>query len=710
MLKFLSKRKRSRKALLWGFILLLALGLIGVFTPGLGGLGGAANDDTAVAEVGDYEVTLKDLRTALNSYGQQLAQSQPGMQMNDMGFLYSIYGKQVLDSLIRQKLVLYEADRLHLKTTDQEVQDRLKQIFNPWPGAEMYRAQLRQSGMTPIQFEDGIRASIAEQKLRSYITAAAQVSPQEVEEDYRRNNTSYTVRWVEVSADRFRDKVQIADADLRAFFDQRKAEFRINTEQRRARYIFIDQNRAGESIQVPDDELKADFNPEQGIQQVRVSQIVLNVPEADAKAEAQKTDAQKPAGQNAQTPATAPDEEVRKKAEEMVSRAKGEAGKAAEDFAALARQYSEDAKTRASGGDLGWVNKNDKRETDDPLTRVFTMQKDEVSQPIRKGDKFYVLKVTDRKIPTFEESREQLLKEARARKGYTRAVETATEAAQKFKESKNAEAVVAEINGKFGAQVASVKETPFFAEGDSLPDLGAAAEFQSAVFDLENQGDISEYLSVNNGFAIAQYTEKRDPHDAEFEEVRAKVEDRYRTEKASELAAEKARQLAASQSPESLKAAADAAGIKTDERAGMTGNDSIGPLVSDANRRVVYDLKQGEITREPIKVENSDSYVVAALVNRKEADMGEPFQKERKSIEERLLDTKRNTLFSAYMAQSQERLKQEGEIKVFEDRIDSALASGTTAPGASPQQGFPSAPGRTAPRRRPQGTRTAQGQ
>jgi peptidyl-prolyl cis-trans isomerase D len=710
MLKFLSKRKRSRKALLWGFILLLALGLIGVFTPGLGGLGGAANDDTAVAEVGDYEITLKDLRTALNSYGQQLAQSQPGMQMNDMGFLYSIYGKQVLDSLIRQKLVLYEADRLHLKTTDQEVQDRLKQIFNPWPGAEMYRAQLRQSGMTPIQFEDGIRASIAEQKLRSYITAAAQVSPQEVEEDYRRNNTSYTVRWVEVSADRFRDKVQIADADLRAFFDQRKAEFRINTEQRRARYIFIDQNRAGESIQVPDDELKADFNPEQGIQQVRVSQIVLNVPEADAKAEAQKTDAQKPAGQNAQTPATAPDEEVRKKAEEMVSRAKGEAGKAAEDFAALARQYSEDAKTRASGGDLGWVDKNDKRETDDPLTRVFTMQKDEVSQPIRKGDKFYVLKVTDRKIPTFEESREQLLKEARARKGYTRAVETATEAAQKFKESKNAEAVVAEINGKFGAQVASVKETPFFAEGDSLPDLGAAAEFQSAVFDLENQGDISEYLSVNNGFAIAQYTEKRDPHDAEFEEVRAKVEDRYRTEKASELAAEKARQLAASQSPESLKAAADAAGIKTDERAGMTGNDSIGPLVSDANRRVVYDLKQGEITREPIKVENSDSYVVAALVNRKEADMGEPFQKERKSVEERLLDTKRNTLFSAYMAQSQERLKQEGEIKVFEDRIDSALASGTTAPGASPQQGFPSAPGRTAPRRRPQGTRTAQGQ
>ncbi|HET9531757.1 MAG TPA: SurA N-terminal domain-containing protein, partial [Blastocatellia bacterium] len=250
MLKFLSKRRRSRKALLWAFILLLAAGLIGVFTPGLGGLSGVASDDTAVAEVGDYEVTLKELRTTLNNYGQQIAQTQPGMQMNDMGVLYSIYGKQILDSLIRQKLVLYEADRLNLKTTDQEVQERLRQIFNPWPGAEQYRAQLRQSGMTPVQFEDGLRASIAEQKLRSYITAAAKVSPQEVEEDFRRNNTSYTVRWVDVGADKFRDKVQIADADLRSFFEGNKAEFRINDEQRRARYIFIDQNKAGEAIQV----------------------------------------------------------------------------------------------------------------------------------------------------------------------------------------------------------------------------------------------------------------------------------------------------------------------------------------------------------------------------------------------------------------------------------------------------------------------------
>ena len=135
---------------------------------------------------------------------------------------------------------------------------------------------------------------------------------------------------------------------------------------------------------------------------------------------------------------------------------------------------------KAAGGDIGWVNKKEKRETDDPLNRVFNMQKDEVTQPTKKGDKFYILKVTDRKLPTFEESREQLLKEARMRKGYTKAVEIATEAEQKFKETQNADNVVAEINKKYGAQVAAAKETPFFVEGDALPDLGAASELESA--------------------------------------------------------------------------------------------------------------------------------------------------------------------------------------------------------------------------------------
>ncbi|HKG21061.1 MAG TPA: SurA N-terminal domain-containing protein, partial [Blastocatellia bacterium] len=547
MLKFLSRRKRARKILLITFIAVLALGLIVVFSPSSARFAGAASDESTIAEVGDQRVTVREFRNALSAYGQQLAAGQGAMRMADPSTTYRDYGPQVLDGLIRRKVIVHEAERLGLGATDQEVQEWLRQRFNPWPGPEAYRRQLAQSGITPVQFENSVRELLDEEKLRSYVTAAVQISPAEVEEDYRRNNTNYTVRWVEVSPDRLRSKVTVNDADLRAFYEGNKGEFRINTEQRRARYLFIDQNKSGATLQVSDDELKQDFDPERGVQEVRVSQIVLNIPKDELSLTTGTI--------NSKSEKTSSEDGIRLKALGILARAQGAEGKPAEDFAQLARAVSDDPKSKAAGGDIGWVNRKDQRETDDPLNRAFTMQKDEVSQPILKGDKFYILKVTDRRTPTFEEARDQLLKEARVRRGYTRAVEISQEAQQKLKETKNIEAVASEINGKYGQGVATVKDTPFFIEGDSLPELGVATEFEAAVFQLQNPGDAGERANVTGGLAIPQYVEKRDPHDPAFEEVKGAVEERYRTEKAKELVLDRARELAKTQSPVALKAA-----------------------------------------------------------------------------------------------------------------------------------------------------------
>jgi peptidyl-prolyl cis-trans isomerase D len=714
MLKFLRGRKRSRNVLLLFFVAVLTLSLVGLFSVvvsgGAAGLfGGAGGNDTAIAKVGDYSVTLKEYKDSLSNFGQQIAQGQGRTAGQSMGATYALYGSQVLDGLINQKLIVYEANRLNLGATDAELESRIKQMFNPWQGPEQYRARLQQAGLTPIQFEESLRSSIAAEHLRSYITAGVEVSAQDIEDSYRRANTKYSVRWVEVTPDSLKDKVQVNDADLRAYFDSRKDDFKITSEQRRGRYIFIDQVKAGETLQASDDELRQSFDPERNVQQVRVSQIVLNSPKADSKIIRSAPNANASANKNAA--AGQPEnkeEEVRKRAQEIADRAKGTEGKPAEDFAKLARETSEDAAGKANGGDIGWIRKDDKREGDDPLNNAFSMKPGEVSQPIRKGDKYYILKVDDRRLATFEESKPQLLKGARSRKGYTEAQNIATnEAAPRLKETKDAYVVVAEINAKHGQGVASLKEVPFFSRGEDIAELKEASEVGDAIFELENPNDVGEYANVSGGFAIPQLIEKRDPHDATFEEVKAKIEQRYRIDKAKDLASERARQIAQAKSPDEMKKLADSLGVKVEERGGLLATDSIGSLTTEESREPVYKLGNGQVTSSPLKAEGSDNFVVVSVISRTDADMGEAFQKEKKSIEQRLLDEKRNSYYATYMSQLQKQMKDEGKIKVYQDRIDTAMEAAASQPGIEPQvPGMPGGAGRSGPRRTPQGART----
>lgn len=687
MLRFLGKRNRSRNALLIFFVAILTVGLVVTFVPSLTGMfKGNASNDSAVAEVVGQKITVKELKDALVATGKQFSRMQGSSRAVDPATVYAQQGPQVLDRLIRNRLIEYEAERLNLVATDKEVRERIRQIFSPWPGPDEYRRRLRSAEYSPEQFEEELRTDLTSEKLKSYVAASAQVSNQEVEDDYRRNKTNYDYRWVEIDSEALRDKVAVNDADLRAYFDQNKNQYFVGVEQRRARYLFIDQAKAGETMSISDDELRQNFNPELGVERVKVSQIVLDIPKDGEKGEDKKNvkkagaDKSGSAAPAAQPSSPTQEDLIRAKADEIVNRAKGKDGKPAEDFVKLAQEFSQDAKTRAAGGDLGWVNKKDKRDTDDPLNRVFTMTKNEVSPPIKKGEKFYILKVTDRKIPTFEESREQLLKEAQVTKGYSKAVEIATEAEQRLKETRNAEGVATELNQKYGQAVVTVKDSVLFSADESPTDLSFG--FVSSVFDAKEIGEVGDRQNVNNGFAVPQYADIREPHDPPFDEVKKKVEDQYRAMKAKNLALERARQLGKASSPDQLKPLADSLGLKIDERNGLTGTDSIGPLVSEHDRELAHALQVGQVSSEPIKISDKDSYVVVGLLKRKDPDMGAEFQKESKSIRERLLNERKQSLFSTFLETTQKRLKDEGKIQIYFDVIDEAI--GSPGPGAAP--------------------------
>ncbi|MBS63359.1 peptidylprolyl isomerase [Salinisphaera sp.] len=70
---------------------------------------------------------------------------------------------------------------------------------------------------------------------------------------------------------------------------------------------------------------------------------------------------------------------------------------AGDDFAALAREYSDDTATANQGGDLGWVQPEQQRL--DPITRrqLEALSPGEVSPVFQTGEGYEILKVTDRR-------------------------------------------------------------------------------------------------------------------------------------------------------------------------------------------------------------------------------------------------------------------------------------------------------------------------
>jgi hypothetical protein len=123
-----------------------------------------------------------------------------------------------------------------------------------------------------------------------------------------------------------------------------------------------------------------------------------------------------------------------------------------------------------------------------------------------------------------------------------------------------------------------------------------------------------------------------------------------------------------------------------EERNGLSGNDSIGPLVSEGSRASLYKLEPNQVTSEPIKADSSDSYVVATLTSRKDPDWGDKYQKERASIEQRLLDEKRNMYFETYLAQTREEMKREGEIEIYAEVLDENFGAASPDALQSPMQ------------------------
>ena len=202
---------------------------------------------------------------------------------------------------------------------------------------------------------------------------------------------------------------------------------------------------------------------------------------------------------------------------------------------------------------------------------------------------------------------------------------------------------------------------------------------------MNNPKEVGERTGIKGGFAVPILVEKREPRIPEFDEIKTNVAEVVKQQRAKELLEQKAKELAASiNNATDLKAAAEKAGFEVANADGHKLGSSLGdagtsPALDDA----IYALKNGEVTKSPLKV--GDSFIVLGITNRKEADLAE-FAKQKETLKQSMLSGKQSQIYEDYISAVQQRMKHDGKIKIYTDVLTSLEES---EPEIAPQQQFP---------------------
>lgn len=167
-------------------------------------------------------------------------------------------------------------------------------------------------------------------------------------------------------------------------------------------------NRQQAGIAVSDEEVQKRYDADKDKKYAQAKVRGILVAFADPKALHAQVDMSNPSAPKASVPMGLRSEaEAKTIAEELATGLRSGA-----DFAAVAKERSEDKQSAGKGGDLGMLRQTDRMPEDIKRT-VFALRSGQVSDPIRQQNGFYIIKVEDRSIVPFAEAKTPIVNEIR---------------------------------------------------------------------------------------------------------------------------------------------------------------------------------------------------------------------------------------------------------------------------------------------------------
>jgi len=337
-----------------GVFVWIVVGLI-VVSFALFGLGSylSGASKVVVASINGAEISSTALTRAYQNYQERL-RNMFGDQYNPEMFGTARVKREVLQGLITQEVMNQMLHEQGYLASSEQVFDKIRGYDAFQEGgvfsAKRYKEVLSLQGMSGEAFENDLSRDIASQQIRGAITTSAFLTEKEKKTLATLQNQKREIGYFDVSVKSYRKLVNVSDEDIKSYYEK-NSQLYLTTEKVQLEYIELNMDDVAVLQEVTDK---------------MVSQHYESSPENymandDAAAEKKITALRKQIQQGA-------------------------------DFAALAKEYSQDKGSAKQGGVLGYLTRGVDEQFDDI---VFSLKKGELSKVIKSKAGFQLIQLDD---------------------------------------------------------------------------------------------------------------------------------------------------------------------------------------------------------------------------------------------------------------------------------------------------------------------------
>jgi peptidyl-prolyl cis-trans isomerase D len=638
MFDLFRSRDKAVRILLGAMLVLVALSMLTYLVPSYG-TGGSASDGV-VAEVNKEPITQLEIQRIVQN-SMRGRQFPPELLQN--------YLPQIVDNVVGERALEYEARRLGLEVTDAQVSDAIRQYVpslfqdGKFVGTQAYAAFLAQQNMTIPQFENEMRRQLLVTRMRDIAVQGVVVMPQEIEQEYRRKNEKIKLAYVKIPSDKYKAEVEPTVAELQQSFKINQAKYNV-PERRNLAILIADQAKLEQTVTPADADLQRAYNQNQASfrvpEQVKVRHILLKT-------------IGKPASDDAA---------IKAKADDILKQVKSGA-----NFGDLVKKYSEDTASVPKGGEYT-VERNGQMMPEFE-NAAFTLKPGE-SEIVKTSYGYHVVQVMQHdaaRLKPFDEVKAQVAAEWKKQR-VGNMLQQIEDKAQGMlqKDTQHPEQVAAALN----MQVVRAENVE---PGKPVPEIGINNEFDQSITGLK-KGEVSAPVALpGNKIALAVVTDVQPARLATFDEVRNQVHDEAVTHRLAAAVQNHAKELLdkAKAMNGDLAKAAKSMGLEAKTSDEITRTGAIEGIGSASYVQEGFADKDGTVFGP---IPTPDGTVVAVVLAHIQPDMSK-LAEQRASIRDELKQQKARDRDQLFEAGLREALIKQGKIKIHKDVIDRMIAN-----------------------------------